>query len=46
MVQDLSQRYGQPGRFLWRAYLKHEHTVEREVAKLIKDLMRKVQRDI
>jgi hypothetical protein len=46
MVQDLSQRYGQPGRFLWRAYLKHEHTVEQEVAKLIKDLMRKVQGDI
>jgi hypothetical protein len=46
MVQDLSQRYGQPGRFLWRSYLKHEEEVVRNVTKLINDLMRRVQRDI
>jgi hypothetical protein len=46
MVRDLSQRYGEPGRFLWRAYLKHEDEVVKEVQKLIHDLMRKVQRDI
>jgi hypothetical protein len=46
MVQDLSQRYGQPGRFLWRAYLKHEKDVIRNVEVLIQDLMRKVQKDI
>jgi hypothetical protein len=46
MVRDLSQRYGEPGRFLWKAYLKHEAEVVRNVEVLIKDLMRRVQRDI
>lgn len=46
MVHDLSQRYGQPGRFLWKAYLRHEAQVIREVTVLINDLMRRVQRDI
>lgn len=43
MVRDLSQRYGEPGRFLWRAYLKHEAQVITDVTKLINELMRKVQ---
>jgi hypothetical protein len=46
MVRDLSQRFGEPGRFLWKAYLKHEAEVIRNVEVLIKDLMRRVQRDI
>ena len=46
MVMDLTQRYGQPGRFLWKAYLRHEAEVVRSVEVLIKDLMRRVQRDI
>ena len=46
MVQDLSQRYGKPGRFLWKAYLKNEAEVIRNVESLIKDLMRRVQRDM
>jgi hypothetical protein len=46
MVQDLSQRYGAPGRFLWKAYLKHEKEVIRNVEVLIADLMKKVEKDI
>lgn len=46
MVRDLSQRYGTPGRFLWKAYLRHEKQVILEVEKLIKDLMRRVEKDI
>jgi hypothetical protein len=46
MVQDLSQRYGAPGRFLWKAYLKHEKEVIRNVEVLIVDLMKKVEKDI
>ena len=46
MVRELSQRYGEPGRFLWKAYLKHEADVIRNVDRLIKDLMRRIQRDI
>jgi len=46
MVQSLSHRYGEPGRFLWKAYLKHEADVIRNVDRLIKDLMRRIQKDI
>ena len=46
MVHALSQRYGQPGRFLWKAYLKHEDEVVKNVQRLINDLMRKVQKDL
>lgn len=46
MVDALSRRYGQPGRFLWKAYLKHEDDVKRNVQVLIIDLMKKVQKDI
>jgi hypothetical protein len=41
MVQALSNRYGQPGRFLWRAYTEHADEVQRNVEKLVKDLMRR-----
>lgn len=42
MVQALSNRYGQPGRFLWRAYTEHADEVQRNVERLVKDLMRQV----
>lgn len=42
MVQALSNRYGQPGRFLWRAYTEHAEQVQRNVERLVKDLMRTV----
>lgn len=40
MVQALTNRYGQPGRFLWRAYERHADEVLKNVERLIKDLMR------
>lgn len=46
MVQELTRRYGEPGRFLWKSYLRHEADVVRSVEALIKDLMRRIQRDI
>ena len=46
MVDSLTRRYGEPGRFLWRAYLRHESAVIRDVQKLINDLMRRIERDI
>lgn len=46
MVANLNKRYGTPGRFLWRAYERHSDTVQREVANLIKDVMRRVQKGI
>lgn len=46
MVHDLSQRYGAPGRFLWKAYMKHEAEVIRNVSKLIDDLMRNYGKNI
>lgn len=42
MVQALSDKYGQPGRFLWRAYTEHADEVQRNVERLVKDLMRTV----
>jgi len=42
MVADLTARYGLPGRFLWKAYLRHEERVNESIAKLIRDLMRQV----
>lgn len=46
MVQDLTNRYGQPGRFLWKAYERHADQVLENVDRLIKDLMRRVQKEI
>lgn len=46
MVEALNRRYGTPGRFLWKAYLRHKDEVERRVEILIKDVMRKVQKGI
>ena len=46
MVAQLNRKYGDPGRFLWRAYLKHKDEVERRVDILIREVMRKVQKDI
>lgn len=40
MVAVLTARYGEPGRFLWRAYEQHKDEVEAGVEKLVKDLMR------
>lgn len=46
MVDSLNRKYGSPGRFLWKAYLKHKEEVERRVDLLIRDVMRRVQKDI
>jgi hypothetical protein len=46
MVQALSNRYGQPGRFLWRAYTEHAEQVQRNVEQLVKDLMRRVNEEL
>ena len=46
MVAQLNRRYGSPGRFLWKAYLKHKDEVERRVELLMREVMRKVQRGI
>jgi hypothetical protein len=46
MVDNLTRRYGSPGRFLWKAYLSHQDEVERRVGILIREVMRKVQKDI
>jgi len=43
MVRELNARYGLPGRFLWKAYLKHEAEVLANVEKLIKNVMKQVQ---
>lgn len=40
MVAVLAERYGQPGRFLWRAYEQHKDEVEAGVERLVRDLMR------
>ena len=46
MVQALSNRYGTPGRFLWKAYLQHSDTVLKETKQLIKRVMDQVQKEI
>jgi len=46
MVDSLNRKYGSPGRFLWKAYLKHKEEVERRVDILIREVMRKVQKGI
>jgi len=46
MVASLNRRYGDPGRFLWKAYLKHKDEVERRVELLMREVMRKVQKGI
>lgn len=46
MVQALTNRYGQPGRFLWRAYTQHERDVVDGVERLVKDLMRQVNEKV
>jgi len=43
MVAELSARYGMPGRFLWKAYLRHQDDVLANVEKLIKDVMRQIE---
>ena len=40
MVQSLTERYGQPGRFFWKAYEKQASAVEAGVKRLVNDLMR------
>lgn len=42
MVAVLTERYGQPGRFLWRAYTQHADDVVAGVERLVKDLMRQL----
>lgn len=46
MVADLNAKYGTPGRFLWKAYEQHERTVVQNVEQLMKDVMRRIQKDI
>ena len=42
MVQALSARYCQPGRFLWKAFLQHQSEVNAGMERLVKDVMRQV----
>ena len=42
MVQALSARYGQPGRFLWKAYTQHQQEVVDGVERLVNNVMRQV----
>ena len=44
MVRSLTVRYGTPGRFLWKAYLRHEETVVSEVKQLIFKVMKQVEK--
>ena len=46
MVAALNQRYGAPGRFLWKAYERHEATVVAEVMKLIREAERRIQKEL
>lgn len=46
MVQDLTARYGEPGRFLWRAYTQHARTIDAKMRDLIADLMRQANREL
>ena len=46
MVRALNQRYGTPGRFLWKAYERHAETVLAETEKLIRKVMKQVQKEI
>jgi hypothetical protein len=43
MVRELNARFGPPGRFLWKAYVRNEQQVLNKVEQLIKDVMRQVQ---
>lgn len=46
MVAALTERYGTPGRVLWKAYEHHADTVLAETEKLIKRVMIQVQKEI
>lgn len=46
MVASLNEKFGTPGRFLWKAYEKHKEEVEHRVDLLIREVMRKVQKGI
>ena len=46
MVRALNQRYGTPGRFLWKAYERHAETVLAETEKLIRKVMKQVEKEI
>lgn len=46
MVAELNKKYGTPGRFLWKAYERHAETVLAETEKLIRKVMKQVQKEI
>jgi hypothetical protein len=46
MVRALNARYGTPGRFLWKAYERHAETVLAETEKLIRKVMKQVEKEI
>lgn len=46
MVQDLTTRFGQPGRFLWHSYTSHAREVQANMRELINDLMRQINKGL
>jgi hypothetical protein len=44
MVRALNARYGTPGRFLWKAYERHAETVLAETERLIRKVMKQVEK--
>lgn len=46
MVAALNAKYGTPGRFLWKAYERHEKTVVDEVQQLIRRAQRRIQEEL
>lgn len=46
MARALSNRFGQPGRVLWRAYGEQADEVEREVLNIVEFVMKQVERKV
>ena len=46
MVEALTARFGEPGRFLWKAYAMHARQVQANVQNLIEDVMAQINRKL
>lgn len=46
MVSALNQKYGTPGRVLWKAYMRHADEVLKETEKLVKKVIAQVNKEI
>jgi hypothetical protein len=44
MVAALNAKYGKPSRVMWRAYERQDEKVQREMRKLVNDIMEAVDR--